>query len=409
MINAGRVYHSATETNRRKNWKYRRRGKGVFGFTMQFIDLKQQYKKIEASVQKRINAVLSHGNYILGPEINELEEKLAYYVGAKYCLTCASGTDALLLALMAKKIGPGHAILTTPFTFVATAEVIALAGATPVFVDIDPITYNIDHQKLAQTIKDFKKGKPFAAGGTHNLKLKGIIPVDIFGTPADYDAINKIALDNGLFVLEDAAQSFGGAYKGKKAGSLAGIAATSFFPAKPLGCYGDGGALFTDDNELLAVFKSLRVHGQGADKYENIRIGINGRMDTIQAAILLAKLEVFDEELDLRQSVARRYSRLLGNAIAAPKVPEGYLSAWAQYSIQTENRAEKMDALKKQGIPSAIYYPKPLHLQTAFSYLGHVKGDFPIAEKVSERIFSVPMHPYLTEEEQARIAACIIA
>jgi len=323
-------------------------------------------------------------------------------------LTCASGTDALLLALMAKNIGPGDAVLTTPFTFVATAEAIALVGATPIFADIDPVTYNIDPHKILKVINDYKSDKPIGRIPM-GLKLRGIIPVDIFGLPADYDAINKIAMDNGLFVLEDAAQSFGGMYKGKKAGSLAGIAATSFFPAKPLGCYGDGGALFTDDNELLAILKSLRVHGQGADKYENVRIGINGRMDTVQAAILLAKLEVFDGELDLRQSVAQRYSRLLGNAVAAPKIPEGYLSAWAQYSVQTENRAGKMDALKKQGIPSAIYYPKPLHLQTAFSYLGYAKGDFPIAENVSERIFSVPMHPYLTEEEQARIAACIIA
>ena len=375
---------------------------------MQFIDLKKQYNKIEASVQQRINAVLQHGSYILGPEIHELEEKLARYVGAKHCLTCASGTDALLLALMAKNVGPGDAVLTTPFTFVATAEAIALLGATPVFVDIDPLTYNIDPKNLRQVIAAYKSDK--AIGNLpKGLKLRGIIPVDIFGLPADYDAINKIAMDNGLFVLEDAAQSFGGIYKGKKAGSLAGIAATSFFPAKPLGCYGDGGALFTDDNELLAILKSLRVHGQGADKYENVRIGINGRMDTIQAAILLAKLELFDEELDLRQSVAQRYSRLLGNAVAAPKIPEGYLSAWAQYSVQSDNRQHVMNRLKDAGIPTAIYYPKPLHLQTAFSYLGYAKGDFPIAEKVSERIFSVPMHPYLTEEEQTRIAACITA
>ena len=246
---------------------------------MQFIDLKQQYKKIEASVQKRINAVLSHGNYILGPEINELEEKLAHFVGAKYCLTCASGTDALLLALMAKNIGPGDAVLTTPFTFVATAEAIALVGAAPLFVDIDPVTYNIDPKNLRQVIAAYKAEK--AIGNLpKGLKLRGIIPVDIFGLPADYDAINEIAMDNGLFVLEDAAQSFGGMYKGKKAGSLASIAATSFFPAKPLGCYGDGGALFTNDEELLNIFKSLRVHGQGTDKYENVRIGINGRMDT---------------------------------------------------------------------------------------------------------------------------------
>jgi UDP-2-acetamido-2-deoxy-ribo-hexuluronate aminotransferase len=375
---------------------------------MQFIDLKKQYNKIEASVQQRINAVLQHGSYILGPEIHELEEKLAHYTGAKYCLTCASGTDALVLALMAYNVGPGDAIVTTPFTFVATAEAIALVGATPIFADIDPVTYNIDPHKILKAINDYKSDKPIGRI-PKGLKLRGIIPVDIFGLPADFDAINGIAEENGLFVLEDAAQSFGGMYKGKKAGSLAGVAATSFFPAKPLGCYGDGGALFTNNEELLNVFKSLRVHGQGIDKYENVRIGINGRMDTIQAAILLAKLELFDDELDLRQQVAKRYSQLLQKEVVVPRIPEDCLSAWAQYSVQSENRQNVMNRLKDAGIPTAIYYPKPLHLQTAFSYLGYAMGDFPIAEKVSERIFSVPMHPYLTQEEQARIAACITA
>jgi dTDP-4-amino-4,6-dideoxygalactose transaminase len=375
---------------------------------MQFIDLKKQYNKIEASVQQRINTVLQHGSYILGPEIHELEEKLAHYTGAKYCLTCASGTDALVLALMAYNVGPGDAIVTTPFTFVATAEAIALVGATPIFADIDPVTYNIDPDKILKAINDYKSDKPIGRI-PRGLKLRGIIPVDIFGLPADFDAINDIAEENGLFVLEDAAQSFGGMYKGKKAGSLAGVAATSFFPAKPLGCYGDGGALFTNNEELLNVFKSLRVHGQGIDKYENVRIGINGRMDTIQAAILLAKLELFDDELDLRQQVAKRYSQLLQKEVVVPRIPEDCLSAWAQYSVQSENRQNVMNRLKDAGIPTAIYYPKPLHLQTAFSYLGYAMGDFPIAEKVSERIFSVPMHPYLTQEEQARIAACITA
>jgi dTDP-4-amino-4,6-dideoxygalactose transaminase len=375
---------------------------------MQFIDLKKQYNKIEASVQQRINTVLQHGSYILGPEIHELEEKLAHYTGAKYCLTCASGTDALVLALMAYNVGPGDAIVTTPFTFVATAEAIALVGATPIFADIDPVTYNIDPDKILKAINDYKSDKPIGRI-PRGLKLRGIIPVDIFGLPADFDAINDIAEENGLFVLEDAAQSFGGMYKGKKAGSLAGVAATSFFPAKPLGCYGDGGALFTNNEELLNVFKSLRVHGQGIDKYENVRIGINGRMDTIQAAILLAKLELFDDELDLRQQVAKRYSQLLQKEVVVPRIPEDCLSAWAQYSVQSENRQNVMNRLKDAGIPTAIYYPKPLQLQTAFSYLGYAMGDFPIAEKVSERIFSVPMHPYLTQEEQARIAACITA
>jgi dTDP-4-amino-4,6-dideoxygalactose transaminase len=375
---------------------------------MQFIDLKRQQQRIEGSLKKRINTVLEHGNFILGPEIKELEHVLAEYTGVSHCLSCASGTDALLLALMAYNVGPGDAILTSPFTFFATAEVIALLGATPVFVDIDPITYNIDPKKIAESINTIKNGKfPFVKI-PRGLKLRGIIPVDIFGLPADYDAINRIAKDNGLFVIEDAAQSFGGTYKGRKACSLAPVAATSFFPAKPLGCYGDGGALFTDDKAYLEILGSLRVHGQGSDKYENIRIGINGRMDTIQAAIVLAKMEIFREEMELRQKVAARYSALLkGRNVIAPAVPEGYSSAWAQYSIQSENRHEIMERLKTAGIPTAIYYPKPLHLQTAFSYLGYQKGSMPVSEKAADRIFSVPMHPYLTEEEQVKIAEII--
>ena len=368
---------------------------------MQFIDLKRQYQKIETSVQKRIHTVLGHGNFILGPEIKELERVLAEYAGVSHCLSCASGTDALLLTLMAHNVGPGNAIFTTPFTFFATAEVIALLGATPVFVDIDP-------NKLAGTIDGLKNGKHPFAKIPQPLKLRGIIPVDIFGLPADYDAINRIAKDNGLFVIEDAAQSFGGTYKGRKSCSLAHVAATSFFPAKPLGCYGDGGAIFTDDKSFFEILASLRVHGQGSDKYENIRIGINGRMDTIQAAIVLAKMEIFSEEVELRQKVAARYASLLKECnVVAPAIPEGYSSAWAQYSIQSENRHEIMGRLKNADIPTAIYYPKPLHLQTAFSYLGYEKGSMPVSEHVADRIFSVPMHPYLTEEEQARIAACI--
>jgi dTDP-4-amino-4,6-dideoxygalactose transaminase len=375
---------------------------------MQFIDLKRQYQKIETSVQKRIHTVLGHGNFILGPEIKELERVLAEYAGVSHCLSCASGTDALLLTLMAHNVGPGNAIFTTPFTFFATAEVIALLGATPVFVDIDPETYNIDPNKLAGTIDGLKNGKHPFAKIPQPLKLRGIIPVDIFGLPADYDAINRIAKDNGLFVIEDAAQSFGGTYKGRKSCSLAHVAATSFFPAKPLGCYGDGGAIFTDDTSFFEILASLRVHGQGSDKYENIRIGINGRMDTIQAAIVLAKMEIFSEEVELRQKVAARYASLLKECnVVAPAIPEGYSSAWAQYSIQSENRHEIMGRLKNADIPTAIYYPKPLHLQTAFSYLGYEKGSMPVSEHVADRIFSVPMHPYLTEEEQARIAACI--
>lgn len=372
---------------------------------MQFIDLKRQHQRIEASIKKRINTVLGHGNFILGPEIKELEQKLAEYAGTRYCLSCASGTDALLLSLMTYNVGPGDAVFTSPFTFVATAEVIALLGATPVFVDIDPVTYNIDPKKLAESIDDVKKGKGTSAKSHQALKLRGIIPVDIFGLPADYDAINRIAKENGLFVIEDAAQSFGGTYKGRKTCSLAPVAATSFFPAKPLGCYGDGGAIFTDDNAFFEILGSLRVHGQGPNKYENVRIGINGRMDTIQAAVLLAKMELFGEEVELRQKVAARYSSLLKDRdIIVPTVPEGYSSAWAQYSIQSEDRHEIMGRLKNTGIPTAIYYPKPLHLQTAFSYLEYEKGSMPVSERVADRIFSLPMHPYLTEEEQVGIA-----
>ena len=375
---------------------------------MQFIDLQRQYRKIEASVQKRITAVLHHGNFILGPEIQELEQNLARYVGARYCVSCASGTDALLLPLMAHNVGPGDAVITTPFTFVATAEVIALLGATPVFVDIDPVTYNMDPKKLAESINDPQNGKAPFAKKNKALKLRGIIPVDIFGLPADYDTINRIAKENGLFVIEDAAQSFGGTYKGGKTCSLAHVAATSFFPAKPLGCYGDGGAIFTNDKPFLEILGSLRVHGQGSNKYENVRIGINGRMDTMQAAVLLAKMELFNEEVELRQKVAARYSSLLKDRdVVVPTVPEGYSSAWAQYSIQSEKRNEIMERLKNAGIPTAIYYPKPLHLQTAFSYLGYEKGSMPVSEMVAGRIFSVPMHPYLTEEEQIEIVEII--
>jgi UDP-2-acetamido-2-deoxy-ribo-hexuluronate aminotransferase len=307
---------------------------------------------------------------------------------------------------MVYDVGPGDAIFVPPFTFIATAEVIALLGATPVFVDIDPVTYNIDPKKLGESIKNIQSGN-MPMEKIRGLKPKGIIPVDIFGLPADYDEINKIARDNGLFVIEDAAQSFGGTYKGKKTCSvLADVAATSFFPAKPLGCYGDGGAVFTDDNKTAKILESLRVHGQGSDKYNNIRIGINGRMDTIQAAVLLAKMEIFDTEMELRQRVASRYTSLLKECAQTPIIPEGYTSAWAQYSVQSDNRAEIMEHLKKAGIPTAIYYPKPLHLQDAFSYLGYEKGQMPVSEAVANRIFSLPMHPYLSEDEQKEIAGC---
>jgi len=381
--------------------------------TIQFIDLKAQQQRIRDAILKNITRVLDHGQYIMGPEIRELEDRLAGYVGAKYAVSCSSGTDALFMALMAYGAGPGDAIFTSPFTFVATAEVISLLGATPVFVDIEPDTFNIDPVKLEKAITALEKKDPGIhplPRGFEGLRPRGIIPVDLFGQPADYDAINALAQKKGLFVIEDAAQSFGAGYKGKKACALADVAATSFFPAKPLGCYGDGGMVFTDDKGLYEQLTSVRVHGKGSDKYDNIRIGINGRCDTLQAAILLAKLEIFPEEMDLRQEVAGRYTDALRSSgdIQTPQVKDGRLSAWAQYSLVSGKKEDILDALKKAGIPTAIYYPKPLHLQGAYTYLGYKPGDCPVSEITAGKIFSLPMHPYLTKEEQQKITDVIL-
>lgn len=375
-----------------------------------FVDLQTQYKKIQAEVEGAVLSVLRSGQYILGPEVRELEARLASYVGVKHAVSCASGTDALMIALMAKGVGPGDAVLTTPFTFFATAEVIALLGATPVFVDIDPVTFNIDPIALEKTIRSWKgKGNGSSVlpripnGELAGLNVKGIIPVDLFGIPANYDEINAIAVKHDLFVIEDAAQSFGGKYHGQPVGSLAGIACTSFFPAKPLGCYGDGGALFTNDDELAGLFRSIRAHGMGADRYENVRIGITGRLDTIQAAILMPKLKIIDHEISERQRVAAGYAREIEKydiPVVFPSVPAGYYSAWAQYSILAKDASHRqllLDKLKAASVPTAIYYPKPLHLQKAFARLDYRTGDFPVSEDASNRIFSIPMHPYLDE------------
>lgn len=363
---------------------------------IQFIDLHTQQDRIRPQIEKRIQNVLAHGKYILGPEINELEKRLAVIANVKYAITCSSGTDALLLPLIAYDIRSGDAIFTTSFTFIATAEVIALLGATPVFVDIDPQTFNIDPQKLEEAINSVKK--------KNELRPRGIIPVDLFGLPADYDSIRAVADRHELFVLEDAAQSFGGTYKGRKVGSLGQVAATSFFPAKPLGCYGDGGAVFTDNDGIAEKLKSIRVHGKGSDKYDNVRIGLNARFDTIQAAILLEKLEIFPEEIIARNRIATHYTESLSKLpyLQPPIIPEQYTSAWAQYSVLAENRDQLREKLSESGIPSVVYYPKPLHLQTVFAFLGHVEGDFPISESISKRIFSLPMHPYLTESQIER-------
>ena len=370
---------------------------------MEFVDLKAQYRELAASIQGRMQKVLDHGTFIMGPEIGELEARLTEYTGGKHCVTCANGTDALLMVLMAKGVGPGDAVFTTPFTFIATAEVIALLGATPVYVDIDPKTFNIDPNLLAEAVESVKRGKRPSAGSPAGLKAKAVIPVDLFGLPADYDAIAKVAAAHGMFVLEDAAQSMGGMYHGRMACSLGDVGATSFFPAKPLGCYGDGGAIFTNDGAFADLLRSIRLHGKGSDKYDNIRIGINGRLDTLQAAVLLAKMEVFPQEVERRQRVAANYTEALKGIVETPHVPEGYRSAWAQYSILSPRRKDLMEGLQKAGVPTMIYYPKPLHRQTAFAYLGYAEGSLPISERISGDIFSLPMHPYLKEADQMAV------
>ena len=385
---------------------------------MQFIDLAAQQKRIREKIESNIAVVLNHGKYIMGPEVKELEDRLADYVGVKNAIGCASGTDALLMALMAYGVGPGDAVFTPPFTFIATVEVISLLGATPVFVDIDPQTYNIDPAKLDLAIQAVQKSDPSIHPLPQNnsvlspqssaLQPKGIIAVDLFGLPANYEKIEKIAAREKLFVIEDAAQSFGGEFNGKKACALGNIAGTSFFPAKPLGCYGDGGMCFTEDDGLAEIMQSVRVHGKGHHKYDNVRIGVNGRLDTLQAAILLAKFDIFAEEIELRQAVAARYTTLLQSKtdMVAPLIPASYKSAWAQYSIlarNEEHRASLQKRLNEAGIPTAIYYPKPLHLQTALAYLGYQTGEFAVSEDAANRIFSLPMHPYLSEQDQATI------
>ncbi len=366
-----------------------------------FIDLNAQFKELENEIRSAVDRVLAHGKFIMGPEVAELERELEKFVRVRNAVACSSGTDALLMALMAHNIGPGDLIFTTPFTFVATGEVISLLGATPVFVDIDPRTFNIDCAELERAIEHAKQrgtGKP-----------KGIVTVDLFGLPCDYDAITPLAEQYGLFLLEDAAQSFGAEYHGKRTCGFGHVGATSFFPAKPLGCYGDGGAVFTDNDDLADRLRSIRIHGQGRDKYDNIRTGLNARLDTLQAAILLPKLAAFPHELQARQRIAERYSNLLTGHVETPHVPDHSRSAWAQYSVLSDRRALIQQRLKDQGIPTAVYYAKPLHLQSAYVHLGYRLGDFPNAEAISQRIFSLPMHPYLNNEQIDVITSAVVA
>jgi UDP-2-acetamido-2-deoxy-ribo-hexuluronate aminotransferase len=367
---------------------------------MQFIDLTKQYSLIEKKLQERFSAIMRRASFIMGPEVAELEERLAKYIGAKHCIACSSGTDALLMSLMAHEIGPGDAVFTTPFTFFATAEAIALTGATPIFVDIDPKTCNIDPAKLRQSIENLKAGKVPSKGTPSGLRPRGIISVDLYGIPADYDQLYAVAKKRHLFVIEDACQSFGGSYKGRKCCKLGDIGATSFFPSKPLGCYGDGGAVFTDDDNLAEVLRSLRIHGMGANQYDNVRIGINGRLDTLQAAVLLSKMDIFADELDRRTAIAQRYIEGLADLVELPVVRAGCTSSWAYCTILTKKRDAIRNHLKQRGIPTMIYYPKPLHLQKAFTHLGYTPGSMPCAEAVADTVLSLPMHPYLDPAEQ---------
>lgn len=354
---------------------------------MQFIDLAAQYQHLKEKIDARIKTVLAHGKYIMGPEVQELEQKLAEYVGVKHVITCANGTDALQLALMALDIKKGDAVFCPTFTFFASAESIAFNQATPVFVDVDAETFNICPRDLEKRIQ--------ATISEGELKPKAIMAVDLFGLPANYPELQKLADKYDLKLIEDAAQGFGGEINGQRACSFGDIATTSFFPAKPLGCYGDGGAVFTDNDEYADLLRSLRVHGKGKDKYDNVRIGMNSRLDTIQAAILLEKLEEFPVELSARNRAANQYSLELHERVVTPVVPLGYLSSWAQYTIVSSNREQDMAKYKEKGIPTMVYYTRCMHQQSAFAYLKYDEGDFPVSERLAKQVFSLPMHGYL--------------
>ncbi len=368
-----------------------------------FIDLAAQQARIRPELDKAIARVLEHGKYIMGPEVRAFEQDLTTFSGAAHAVSCSSGTDALLMVLMAQDIGPGDAVICPAFTFTATPEVIALLGATPVFADVREDTFNLDPDGL-EAASDAAK----AAG----LTPRAIMAVDLFGLPADYDAIERFAEANGMWVLDDAAQGFGAAYKDRKVGKLSLATATSFFPAKPLGCYGDGGAILTDDDDLAARLESIRVHGKGTDKYDNVRIGINGRLDTLQAAILIEKLKIFADEVEERNKVASRYNTALSgnNGIAVPVIPTGLTSVWAQYTLRVpaERRDPLAASLKAQGIPTAIYYPKPLHHQTAYRDYPVPASGLGVSERLATEVLSLPMHPYLDEKMQDRVVNALL-
>ncbi len=363
-----------------------------------FIDLQSQRLAMGAAVDEAILKVVHSGAYIMGPEVTELEKQLGEFCGAKHALSCANGTDALGLVLMAKGVGPGDAVFVPAFTFVATAEVVAWVGATPVFVDVVEDTFNMDPAHLAASIKWARN---------NGLRPVAVIPVDLFGQPADYQAILPIAEAEGLWLMSDAAQSFGAKLNNRAVGTYGVATATSFFPAKPLGCYGDGGAVFTDDDELIEILRSIRIHGQGSDKYENVRIGINGRLDTIQAAVLIEKLKIFPAEIEARQRIADRYNEGLRDVAKVPRLMAGATSVWAQYTLLLEDRAKVAAACKDAGVPTAIYYPIPLSHQEGYKHFPTGPNGVPVSERLSGQVLSLPMHPYLTEEAQDRIIAAV--
>jgi UDP-2-acetamido-2-deoxy-ribo-hexuluronate aminotransferase len=366
---------------------------------MDFVDLKAQYRRLKPAIDARIQTVLDHGQYILGPEVRELETRLAARIGARHCIGCASGTDALLLAMMALNIGPGDEIITSPFTFFATAEMIMLLGAVPVFADIDPVSYNIDPAKIEAAITS---------------RTRAIMPVSLYGQPAEMDAINAVAARHNLAVIEDAAQSFGALYLGRHSGNLSTIGCTSFFPSKPLGCYGDGGACFTNDDALATAMFELRNHGQDR-RYHHTRIGINGRIDTIQAAVLVAKLDVFDDELLSRSEASNRYSALLKDAVHTPRLAPNRTSAWAQYTIEVDDREAVEAAMRDAGVPTTVHYPVALHQQPVFmcqtgaAQAEAGKGSFPHAEHAARRVLSLPIHPYLAPGDIQRVTDAVKA
>ncbi|OQS34337.1 DegT/DnrJ/EryC1/StrS family aminotransferase [Chromobacterium haemolyticum] len=359
--------------------------------SIQFIDLKAQYQHLKADIDARIHAVLDHGQYIMGPEVKEVEQRLAEYTGAKHAIGVCDGTKALLIAMMALDIGPGDEVITTPFTFIATGEMIALLGAKPVFVDIDPVSYNMDPARLEAAITP---------------RTRAIMPVSLYGQCADFDAINAIAAKHGIAVIEDGAQSFGAGQRGKKSGNLSTIGCTSFFPSKPLGCYGDGGACFTSDDALAKKMREIRVHGQDR-RYHHPIIGLNGRLDTIQAAVLLAKLPSFADEVAARERIGARYSLLLRDVARVPVIAEGNSHVYAQYTIEVDDREAVQAKLKELGVPTAVHYPIPLHLQPAFAHLNLPEGSFPLSEAAGRRVMSLPMHPFLDEATQDAIVAAV--